>query len=219
VTSVESGLTVGFDLDMTLIDSRPGIAAVFRALSAETGVDIDADAAVNRLGPPLNDELALWFPADQVEGMADRYRALYPSLAVEPSPFLPGAADAIAAVREAGGKVIVITSKAPRNAALHLEHLGVPVDHLEGWAFADGKRDALLKHHVNVYVGDYTADMIAATAAGDVTAVGVLSGPCDGPTLTAAGADVVLPDLRAFRGWLTDFLGASKPLGSGTSSR
>lgn len=30
-------LTVGFDLDMTLIDSRPGIAAAFQALSAETG--------------------------------------------------------------------------------------------------------------------------------------------------------------------------------------
>ena len=31
-------LVVGFDLDMTLIDTRPGIAAVWDALSAETGV-------------------------------------------------------------------------------------------------------------------------------------------------------------------------------------
>ena len=59
-------LVVGFDLDMTLIDSRPGIAAVWDALSAETGVAIDSAAAVSRLGPPLDEELALWFPADQV---------------------------------------------------------------------------------------------------------------------------------------------------------
>ena len=34
---------VGFDLDMTLIDSRPGIAATYRALTAKTGVHVDAD--------------------------------------------------------------------------------------------------------------------------------------------------------------------------------
>ena len=34
--------TVGFDLDMTLIDSRPGIAATYQELSARTGVAIDA---------------------------------------------------------------------------------------------------------------------------------------------------------------------------------
>ena len=55
-------LVVGFDLDMTLIDTRPGIAAVWDALSAETGVPIDSAAAVSRLGPPLSEELALWFP-------------------------------------------------------------------------------------------------------------------------------------------------------------
>ena len=41
-----SAFVVGFDLDMTLIDSRPGIAATYRALSEETGVPVDIDAAV-----------------------------------------------------------------------------------------------------------------------------------------------------------------------------
>ena len=39
-------LVVGFDLDLTLIDSRFGIAATYRALAAATGVYIDADATV-----------------------------------------------------------------------------------------------------------------------------------------------------------------------------
>ncbi|BFO22549.1 hypothetical protein SHKM778_89370 [Streptomyces sp. KM77-8] len=43
--------TVGFDLDMTLIDSRPGIRACYLALAARTGAYIDADLAVSRLGP------------------------------------------------------------------------------------------------------------------------------------------------------------------------
>jgi phosphoglycolate phosphatase len=56
-----SGLVVGFDLDLTLLDSRAGIRAALDALSAETGVRIDSAAAVTRLGPPLQEELARWF--------------------------------------------------------------------------------------------------------------------------------------------------------------
>ena len=37
-------LVVGFDLDLTLMDSRPGIAAAYRALTARTGVYVDADS-------------------------------------------------------------------------------------------------------------------------------------------------------------------------------
>ena len=94
--------TVGFDLDMTLIDSRPGIKAVYDRLAAETGVHIDSELAVTRLGPPLDDELANWFPADRIPEMSDRYRALYPEHAIVPTPAMPGAIESIAAVRAAG---------------------------------------------------------------------------------------------------------------------
>ena len=101
---------VGFDLDMTLVDSRPGIAATYRALSARTGVFVDADAAVARLGPPLAHEMANWFPPDQVDAAVTAYRQLYPAHAIEPSHPLPGAADALAAVRKSGGRTLVVTA-------------------------------------------------------------------------------------------------------------
>ncbi|MET9166820.1 HAD family hydrolase, partial [Streptomyces cellulosae] len=68
--------TVGFDLDMTLIDSRPGIRACYLALADRTGTHIDADLAVSRLGPPLAEELVNWFPAERVDEVADLYRAM-----------------------------------------------------------------------------------------------------------------------------------------------
>ena len=37
-----TALTIGFDLDMTLIDSRPGIKAVYDELAHQTGVPIDS---------------------------------------------------------------------------------------------------------------------------------------------------------------------------------
>lgn len=132
VDGVTAPLVVGFDLDMTLVDSRPGIAAVHDRLSQETGVYIDSALAVTRLGPPLDVEYAEWFPPEQVDAAIDRYRELYPELAIAPTLPLPGAREAVAAVRQLGGRVVVVTGKHEPNAALHLEHLGLDADVLVG---------------------------------------------------------------------------------------
>jgi phosphoglycolate phosphatase len=190
-------LTVGFDLDMTLVDSRPGIAAAYRALTARTGVPVDADLAVSRLGPPLRTEIAHWFPPDQVESAVQVYRELYPAYAITPTVALPGAREAIDAIRARGGKVLVVTSKIGRLARLHLDHLGLVVDELAGDLFAEQKATALREHGATHYVGDHVADMVAAGVAG-VPGIAVATGPCSPDELRAAGASVVLDDLTGF---------------------
>ncbi|MER7330569.1 MULTISPECIES: HAD family hydrolase [unclassified Micromonospora] len=190
-------LTVGFDLDMTLVDSRPGIAETFRALTARTGVHVDADAAVSRLGPPLRTEIARWFPAEQVDAAVRTYRELYPAYAITPTVPLPGARAAIDAIRERGGRVLVVTAKHGRLARLHLDHLGLVVDEVAGDLFAEEKATALRQHGATHYVGDHVADMVAAQAAG-VPGVGVATGPCAADELRAAGATTVLDDLTGF---------------------
>jgi len=194
-------LTVGFDLDLTLIDSRAGIAAAYRALADRTGVHIDTDLVVTRLGPPLEVEMANWFPPSEVPAAVELYRSMYPSLAVPPTVPMPGAAAAISAVHDAGGMVVVVTAKKASLARLHLDHLGLRVDVLIGGAWAEVKGLRLREHGAGVYVGDHVADMLAARVAGAV-GVGVTTGPCDAAELTAAGASVVLPDLRQFSSWL-----------------
>ncbi|MEU0370062.1 HAD family hydrolase [Streptomyces sp. NPDC006283] len=203
-SSAPRPLTVGFDLDMTLIDSRPGIHAAYRALSAETGVRIDADLAVTRLGPPLEQELALWFPHERVQEMADRYREIYPGHAIGPTPAMPGAREAISAVQELGGRAIVVTAKHEPNAKLHLAHLGIAPDEVIGWLWAEAKAEALLEHGAAVYVGDHIGDVRGARLAGALS-VAVPTGPCDAGELSEAGADVVLEDLTAFPAWLRDY--------------
>ena len=196
-------LVVGFDLDLTLVDSRPGIAAAYRALSDRTGVYIDADAAVGRLGPPLDVELALWYAPEHVPAMGDEFRRLYPSTAIAASPALPGAAAAFAAVRARGGRVVVITGKFEPNARLHLAHLGLEADDVVGWAWAEGKVAAMTEHGVTAYLGDHPADMAAARAV-PAAALGVLTGGHDADELRASGADVVLADLTEFPRWLDE---------------
>jgi pyridinium-3,5-biscarboxylic acid mononucleotide sulfurtransferase len=196
-------LVVGFDLDMTLIDTRPGIAAVWEALAAETGTAIDSADAVSRLGPPLDEELARWFPAEQVAAMGDRFRALYPELAVHPVSALQGARAAIDAVHAHGGRVVVVTGKYAPNAQLHLDHLGLEIDELHGWLWGPEKAVALREHGASVYVGDHLGDIAGARAA-DAVSVAVPTGPICAEDLRAAGADVVLDDLSHFPAWLDE---------------
>ncbi|MFC9927247.1 HAD family hydrolase [Streptomyces sp. NPDC127190] len=195
-------LTVGFDLDMTLIDSRPGIRACYLALSERTGTYIDADLVVTRLGPPLADEMANWFPAEQVAAMSDLYREMYPSYAIAATPAMAGAREAIAAVREAGGRTMVVTAKYEPNAKLHLTHLALEPDVVVGDLWAEQKAEALREYGADVYVGDHTGDVRGARAAGALS-VAVATGPCPADELRAAGADVVLEDLSAFPAWLS----------------
>jgi phosphoglycolate phosphatase len=201
---------VGFDLDMTLIDSRPGIHANYRALSGKTGVFVDADLAVARLGPPLRTELGHWFPPEDVESAVHTFRALYPDHAVAPTVPTAGAREALAAVRAMGLRVVVVTSKLGRLAELHIEHLGLAVDEIAGDLFAEGKAAALTEHRVRWYVGDHVGDMIAARTAG-VPGIGVTTGPCSSAELRDAGATYVLPDLTGLPALLREIAVGSGP--------
>ncbi|WP_406453200.1 HAD family hydrolase [Streptomyces sp. NBC_00876] len=196
-------LTVGFDLDMTLVDSRPGIRAAFVALAAETGAVIDVDLVVSRLGPPLEHELANWFPPADVAAMADRYRETYPAHAIAPALAMPGARESVEAVRALGGRTIVVTAKYEPNARLHLAHLGIEPDVIVGSLWAEAKAGALREHGAGVYVGDHTGDVRGARAAGALS-VAVTTGPCDAAELRAAGADVVLTSLADFPQWVKE---------------
>jgi phosphoglycolate phosphatase len=197
-------LTVGFDLDMTLIDSRPGIRACYQALSERTGTHIDADLAVTRLGPPLAEELINWFPEDEITAMSDLYRSMYPAIAITATLAMTGAREAVDAVRAAGGRAIVVTAKYEPNAKLHLEHLGIHPDEVVGDLWAEQKAEALREHGASVYVGDHIGDVRGARKA-DALSVAVATGPCSAEELTAAGADVVLGDLTEFPGWLAGY--------------
>ncbi|QLE73488.1 HAD family hydrolase [Streptomyces rectiverticillatus] len=202
--------TVGFDLDLTLVDSRPGIRAAYASLVAATGTAIDIDLVVSRIGPPLEQELAHWFPEERVAEAAALYVAAYPEHGITPSPALPGAREAVAAVREQGGRAVVVTAKNARNARLHLDHLGIEPDVLVGSLWAEAKAGALREHGADVYVGDHVGDVRGARAAGALS-VAVTTGPCGAQELRAAGADVVLPGLADFPGWLRGYLAAAGP--------
>ena len=194
-------LVVGFDLDMTLIDTRPGFSATLVALAEGNGLELDVEEMSGRLGPPLSLLLAPYVPAERIDDLVDDFRARYPDHAIAPTAAFAGAHEALAAVRRHGGSSVVVTGKYTPNAALHVEALELSVDHLVGEVWGVGKAAVLTEHGASVYVGDHVHDVEGARAAGALS-VSVLTGSCTEEELRAAGTDVVLHDLSEFPGWL-----------------
>ena len=191
---------VGFDLDMTLIDSRAAILGSFAAVAAETGVAIDPAEVDRRLGIKLEDELAHWMPPAAIEPAMRIYRTHYLRLAGPLTRLLPGARESLAAVRAAGARAIVITAKLEATARLSLDALGLVPDAVFGDVHGPEKAAVLTSVGAAVYVGDTPADMAAAVTAG-ARPVGVATGSFTGDELRAAGAVNVLLSLRDFRGF------------------
>ena len=188
---------VGFDLDMTLIDSQRAILASFAGVAADTGVAINPAGVLSRLGIKLQDELAYWFPPGEVEEAVRIYRAHYLKLLGPMTLLLPGAAEALTAVRAAGARAVVITAKHEVPARLSLESVGLSPDELVADAHGPEKSAILTAIGAAVYVGDTPADMAAAVMAG-AHAVGVATGSFGVAELRAAGATEVLPSLSDF---------------------
>jgi uncharacterized protein len=201
---------VGFDLDMTLIDTGPGVAATLDALAVELGVEFPSQDLAAALGPPLDQMLAPHLPAEDLGAATDRFRAIYPDHAIRPTPYLTGAPEALAAVRRHHGRILLVTGKFTPNAQLHVDHLGLDVDLVTGNVWGEGKAVVLREEGAGIYVGDHVHDVAGALAAGAVS-VSVLTGGSTREELVDAGTHVVLDDLTRFPSWLDDHLARARP--------
>jgi phosphoglycolate phosphatase len=192
------GLIVGFDLDMTLVDSRPGIRASMKRSPGDRRL-IDVEVVLGRLGPSSN----------RTSGSQPTRSTCSPTVprgstgttASATAHLLPGARASVDAVRARDGQVVVVTAKVAQAALRCLATVDIEADAVVGHVHGDEKRDALRDHGVGIYVGDTVADVRAALDAAAL-AVGVTTGPDDARRLVGAGADVVLDSLAEFPAWL-----------------
>jgi phosphoglycolate phosphatase len=195
---------VGFDLDLTLINSRPAIMAAWSAVSAELGVPIDLDEVDQRMGIKLEDEVGYWFPADGQQAAADSYRRHYVRLASRLTFLLPGATEALHAVRQAGERAVIVTAKHQVSVQPSLDSVGLRADEVFTHVHGPEKAAVLARLGAAIYVGDTPADMAAGQTAGAV-AVGVPTGSFSRADLLATGAGVVLESLTQFAPWYAGF--------------
>jgi phosphoglycolate phosphatase len=199
-------LVVGFDLDMTLVDSADGIVECIVYACSLHGVTVDPAEVHPTVGWPLDLVFPRWVPDVDPEILMAAYRERYVTHVIPFTKVLPGARAAIAAVHDRGGRVLVISAKRGDHVEAVLAAGGLPADLVVGSRFAEAKGATLLEEGAWAYIGDHTGDVVAARHAGAL-AVAVSTGPTPAEELWAAGADVVLPGIGGFPDWLHEALG------------
>jgi phosphoglycolate phosphatase len=199
------------DLDGTLVDSRPGIAASCEAALRALGHTPDPSFDITPLiGPPLPQvirRLLQLHGDDRVDAGMEAYRAHYGETGLHMTVVYPGITDALRQL-SANAPCFVATSKRSVYASRIVDALGLSTG-LRGvyGTVPDGSLDdkadliaAILRAETldarhTIMVGDRSHDMIGAHANG-MRAIGVLWGYGSRVELEAAGADglMVSPD-------------------------
>jgi phosphoglycolate phosphatase len=200
---VTAPLTVGFDLDLTLVDSHERIISAYIRALRDLGVEVSSEDLVPHLGIPLTHTAAAVAPAVDADALVLRYRHYYDEPDAPRTRPMPGAVDALRCVRAAGGRTVVVSAKFTPAVHKALAEAGLTdlVDVVYGELFAKDKATALIAEGASIYVGDHPGDIAAAQAA-NAYAVGVTTGANDEATLLAAGAAVTFANLGAFAAWL-----------------
>lgn len=195
-------LVVGFDLDMTLVDSGDQITASLLHAAREHGAAVDEQQARAMVGWPLDHIFRDWLPADAVVGAIASYRSHYAEYGIPATRALPGAAATLQTVRDLGGRSLVVSAKQTRPAEAALAAAGLAADAVVGGRFGEQKAQALQEHGATVYFGDHVGDMRAAVRA-SVVGVGLATNTDTPEQLLAAGAAVVLAGIHEGPAWLT----------------
>lgn len=184
---------VGFDLDLTLIDTRPAFLVAFARLRERTGIDIPPEA-LGSIGLPVREMCGPWVAEERIGEAIEILAAAFMGEGLPHLSPLRGAPALVDDIREAGGRVVVVTSRREEVARAFLRATGIAVDAVCGGVTGERKAEPLRGFGVAAYIGDHPLDMVGATAA-EVRAIGVTTGSHDASALLAAGADRVVTSL------------------------
>ncbi len=196
-----------FDLDGTLVDSEPGIAASVAHALARFGLPAPPREALRMwIGPPLRESFAAVFGAGdpRVEAAVAAYRERYIASGWRELSVYPGIAETIATLRAGGSRLAVVTTKIEDQARRIVAHLpfgaafetvyGAPPGAVSGdksARIARALEDFGVAASACAMVGDRRFDVLGARA-NAVHAIGAAWGFGSVEELREAGADAIV---------------------------
>ena len=197
-----------FDLDGTLLDSKPGIARCINHALVELGSPArDEEDIMPMIGPPLAKGFPTLLGSDDSALIAKAislYRARYDQVGIYESSLFAGVTDMLADLAARDCQIYLVTAKPQPYAVRILGHFSIDA-YFRG-IFAptmDDKRDGKghlvnelltsneLDHRASAMIGDRDRD-IAGGRDNGVTAIGVLWGYGTRQELISSGAEFLV---------------------------
>lgn len=199
-----------FDLDGTLVDSKPGIVDSLKyALSFYGIIENDEEKLNSFIGPPIHISMFNNYGFDEQKSMevTMRYRQRYAEKGIFQCAVFPKAKDALKVLAERGASICLATSKPQIYAESILKRFGLKgyFNFIQGADMAGKfceKFDIItacvsalsLDKNKTLMVGDRKYDVLGAKLAG-IKCAGVLCGYGGRAELSAAGADYVIENI------------------------
>lgn len=205
---------IGFDLDLTLVDSSAGILECFKRVLGKNGylLNVTEQDILDTIGLPLEDGFrklgvperkrlvqplgkALGTEGSEVERITAEYRSLFNEVGLPMVTMLPHARECLEMLKDESSdhgayKLILISARKEESVLSICDALKIRdyFDVIKGGLHAEQKGELLLQQRASLYVGDTPADMIAAKN-GKCIAVGVTTGHNNAAALQKENAD------------------------------
>ena len=168
-------LTIGFDLDMTLVDTSKAIVFSVKKALNEIGHNSPSNLIESSIGLPMLETLESFLKNPEIaRSVYERYQEIYFKEGFHLGTLLPGVEKTLKLLNQDGHKIVIITAKREKLALRQLSFCNLPYDILKAGCFGKMKSKAMLECSVEVYVGDHLEDFRAAEDVG-VLFVGVSS--------------------------------------------
>tara|TARA_B110000090_G_C13046567_1_gene317824 strand:- start:30 stop:488 length:459 start_codon:yes stop_codon:yes gene_type:complete len=120
-------MIIGFDLDMTLVDSSAGITHCMDYILTKYGItSISKQEMYNTIGVPLRDAFLKWIPDEErCDKIVAEYRAIFNEIALPKIVLLKGALDTLKAVKRIGARVLVVSSRGQQSLEDVIKFAGI----------------------------------------------------------------------------------------------
>ena len=200
--------TILFDLDGTLIDSKPGILTSIRKTLNHYNIPYTEEVINQMIGPPFRvsmRELLGIQDTDLIEQLIEYYRAHYKAGAWRDCSIYKGVVDMLSSIRDMGYTLGLATSKPLQYTTIIMDELDLSkyfdyVGGATGDSTTEAKTDVinntLSKLNVTdldgvLMIGDRLYDIVGAKASG-VDSMGILWGYGDREEHQKHGADYIV---------------------------
>lgn len=191
-----------FDLDGTLMDSKEGITKSVQCALQKLGVEVaDRSELVKFIGPPLKESFEKFYQVDGLAGVKYYRECFVGEKKLLENEVYPGIVDLLQALKAAGKKLALATSKPTVYTEIIMEHFGLSqyfeviqgseldlsvVEKEDIIRIVLGKFPEYSKESI-VMIGDRKHDIIGAKVNG-IANIGVLYGYGSREELEEAGA-------------------------------
>lgn len=211
--ALETSSAVFFDLDGTLVDPRRGLIDSFVRGLAAVGVTVDDPTSLEVLvGPPIRYGLSIYLGLTEpsLSVAIEAFREHLGTTGVLEYEVHAGIPELLGALRDAGRRLAVVTSKSEPFAELVLDHVQLRdrIDLLsaDSLTASGAEKDVLVERALRILgpgveatmVGDREFDVLGARAHG-MRAIGVTWGFGSRSELESAGADHVVDTVDELR--------------------